>query len=154
MFKRGTIIVEIIYNKHKKYVILMAPPLTEKDELFEINSTPENNIIIIPIKFNILINLNTYFDFVYISGKVTNNIYKNKQDEIIINWIKSSLFKNVAILIIVGVIFPIDNALKTTTKTQSIVLHISIIEYILFSIKLILFLKKYAKHNNKEKSIA
>ena len=52
---------------------------------FYINSTPENSIIIIPIKFNILINLNTYFDFVYISGKVTNNIYKNKQDEIIIN---------------------------------------------------------------------
>ena len=154
MFKRGTIIVEIIYNKHKKYVILIASPLTEKDELFEINSTPENNIIIIPIKINILINLNTYFDFEYISGKVTNNIYKNKQDEIIINWIKSSLFKNVAILIIVGVIFPIDNALKTTTTTQTIVLHISIIEYILFSIKLILLRKKYAKHNNKEKSIA
>ena len=59
----------------------MAPPLTEKDELFEINSTSENSIIIIPIKFNILINLNTYFDFVYICGKVTNNIYKNKQDK-------------------------------------------------------------------------
>ena len=54
----------------------------------------------------------------------------------------NKLFNKEIILIAIGVKGNIAIIRKTTTKIQSIVLHISIIEYILFSIKLILFLKK------------